>query len=95
MFSLHEPEPKDSHLTHPPRMAFICYSPLGFLSIGPYGDRFANFRHYRGVEVKVRFLPRRRHLWRGGSEEALAVPVKSRSSSSRTAHCALITTRDN
>jgi len=29
------------------------FDPLGLLDKGPYGDRIANFRHYRGVEVKV------------------------------------------
>ena len=27
-------------------------SPLNLLERGPYGDRYANFRHYRSVEVK-------------------------------------------
>jgi hypothetical protein len=27
-------------------------SPLNLIERGPYGDRLANFRHYRGIEVK-------------------------------------------
>jgi hypothetical protein len=57
--------------SHSRSAILICHSPLGFLNSGPYGDRFANFRHYRGVEVKVRGLPRRRQpftCWFGDGE---------------------------
>ena len=35
-----------------PILTAFRYSPLGFIARGPYGSEEANFRHYRGVELK-------------------------------------------